>query len=117
MLSNALSALNGLGIKVIAVVNHPLNDERLSELKKRCAHVLIRNNKGFDIGGYRDATLFIRERLKPRRVCYFNDSVYYFTEGLPDLFDKLANSTGRYCCPVRKSRVRVPHSIFLFQCN
>ena len=97
--TNALSAFNALGINVIAVVNHPLNDERLSELKKYCAHILIRNNDGFDIGGYRDATFFIRDKLRPRRVCYLNDSVYYFKEGLPDLFNRLANSTADIAAP------------------
>lgn len=96
---NALSALNDLGINVIAVVNHTLNDERLFELKRHCAHILIRNNAGFDIGGYRDATLFIQDTLKPSRVCYFNDSVYFFKEGLTELFNKLTNSTADIAAP------------------
>ncbi|ATU93997.1 rhamnan synthesis F family protein [Phyllobacterium zundukense] len=96
---NALSAFNELGINVIAVVNHTLNDERLAELKKHCAHLLIRDNAGFDIGGYRDATLFIKDTLRPSRVCYLNDSIYCFREGLTELFKKLANSTADIAAP------------------
>ena len=96
---NTLSALNDLGINVIAVVNHPLNNEQLSELRRHCAHLLIRDNAGFDMGGYRDATLFIRDTLKPGRVCYLNDSIYCFSEGLIELFRKLASSAADIAAP------------------
>ncbi|QND54840.1 hypothetical protein HB779_23395 (plasmid) [Phyllobacterium sp. 628] len=80
------------GINVVAVVNHSLDEDRLAELKAQSAHVLIRDNTGFDIGGYRDATLFLRRIAAPERAIYLNDSVYFFKEGLSELMRRLSDS-------------------------
>lgn len=89
---NALCALKENGINVVAVVNHRLSQERLCELKAHSSRILIRDNSGFDIGGYRDATLFLHQSAKPKRVIYLNDSVYFFKDGLSDLMKRLSQS-------------------------
>lgn len=95
---NALSSLNEAGINVIAIVNHKLSTEQAEYLKQRSHTILVRDNTGFDIGGYRDGTLFLaQEDHNPTRVIYMNDSIYYFKNGLTDLFNKLANSESDIC--------------------
>ena len=95
---NALASLNEAGINVIAIVNHTLSDEQLSQLKQKTHAILLRDNTGFDIGGYRDASLFLAEADKhPSRVIYMNDSIYYFKNGLTELFNRLANSSSDIC--------------------
>lgn len=102
---NTLSALNDLGVSVVVVVNHPLSPDRTSELEDFCAHILVRNNAGFDMGGYKDASSFIRKEIERRkdlaiaRVCYLNDSVYCFREGSTELFQHLAFSSADIAAP------------------
>jgi len=89
---NALDALDDAGINVICVVNHDLTEERLRELSGLCKTVIVRGNAGFDIGGYKDATIYMFEGESPRRLLYLNDSVYFFREGLTEMFKRLATS-------------------------
>ncbi|WP_354345378.1 rhamnan synthesis F family protein [Phyllobacterium ifriqiyense] len=96
---NALKSLNELNINVLTIVNHPLDANRLSELQSLCCHVMVRNNVGFDIGAYKDGTRFIRGISQPSRVFYLNDSVYYFEEGLEQLFRRMAESTADVVAP------------------
>lgn len=82
----------------IIIANHALSTDQLSYLKQLSHTILIRDNTGFDIGGYRDATLHLANSgTKPERVIYMNDSVYYFKEGLTDLFRRLKNSKSDIC--------------------
>ncbi|WP_024900322.1 rhamnan synthesis F family protein [Brucella rhizosphaerae] len=95
---NSLSSLNEAGINVIIIVNHDLSSEQVEYLKQRSHAILVRDNTGFDIGGYRDGTLFLAKgERNPTRVIYMNDSIYYFKKGLTDLFNKLANSASDIC--------------------
>ncbi|MEJ5018702.1 rhamnan synthesis F family protein [Ochrobactrum vermis] len=98
-IENALDALNAAAINPVIVVNHDLADERLAYLKERSHLVLIRDNTGLDIGGYRDATLYLASTMKepPSRVIYMNDSVYYFKENLERVFERLARSQADIC--------------------
>ncbi|MDH4987955.1 hypothetical protein QEZ47_21020 [Aminobacter anthyllidis] len=89
---NALASLDESQANVILVVNHDLDPERLLDLSQRCSKIIIRNNSGFDIGGYRDATLYLLENEHPARLIYLNDSVYFFKKGLTGLFQDLAGS-------------------------
>ncbi|MBT1157331.1 hypothetical protein J1C56_17200 [Aminobacter anthyllidis] len=89
---NALASLDESQANVILVVNHDLDPERLLDLRQRCSKIIIRNNSGFDIGGYRDATLYLLENEHPARLIYLNDSVYFFKKGLTGLFQDLAGS-------------------------
>jgi hypothetical protein len=94
---NMLGALDRAGINVTLVVNHPLADERLGMLAKRCARLMMRDNSGRDMGGYRDATLLLQREFRPDRVLYLNDSVFVFERGLDALIGRLARSTSDVC--------------------
>jgi hypothetical protein len=94
---NALEALAEAKVNVILVVNHPLNGAMEGQLIASCRQILIRDNTGFDIGGYQDATKWLRDNCSVDRLLYLNDSVYYFREGLTDTFDRLANSKADVC--------------------
>jgi hypothetical protein len=98
-IENALNALNANGINVIVVANHNLSPEQVSLLKAKCYMVIERDNTGLDIGGYRDATLYLNNILKvaPKRVIYMNDSVYYFANGLDSIFERLSSSQSDIC--------------------
>jgi hypothetical protein len=94
---NALDALAKAHVNVLLVVNHNLTEERRRELAAQCAKIMIRDNTGFDIGGFQDATAFLYKHTDAERVLYLNDSVYFFREGLAELFERLANSKADVC--------------------
>ena len=96
---NALEALAEAQVNVIAVVNHGLSDEMRAELVGSTRHILIRDNTGFDIGGYQDGTAFVRDKFSVDRVIYLNDSVYFFRDGLAELFRRMAMSDADVCAP------------------
>jgi hypothetical protein len=54
---NALDSLSRQKINVIAVLNYEASPVILDDLKQNCHTILMRSNQGFDIGGYRDATI------------------------------------------------------------
>ena len=91
-LTLALEALAAARINVITVVNQPLAKEAQAHLEKLSTQVMLRDNSGFDIGGYRDATRWLATR-SPARTIYMNDSVYYFGPALIDLFERLRDTT------------------------
>ncbi len=95
---NALVALKEAGVNTIVIANHPLSPDKLSNLKKFSHTILIRDNTGFDIGGYRDGTKFLANSAENiERVIYMNDSVYYSKKGLTGLITRLANSVSDIC--------------------
>jgi hypothetical protein len=94
---NAIDALAEAKINVILVVNHPLKGEMRQALAKQSRFILIRDNTGFDIGGYQDATNFVREQFSIERLLYINDSIYFFRDGLTDMFRRMADSNSDIC--------------------
>ncbi len=63
---------------------------QLDTLKGLSAKILVRGNKGFDFGGYKDAVLALAGEGKPvSRLLLLNDSVYVFKRGLDELIDEL----------------------------
>lgn len=111
---NMLEALDQGGINVTLVVNHPLADERLEALAKRCARVMMRDNSGRDIGGYRDATRFLQREFQPERVLYLNDSVFIFERGLAALLDRLVTSPADACSAFENWQQRHHYQSFCF---
>lgn len=93
---NALAALAEAGINVTLVVNHPLPPDRLEDLKAWSQRIMLRDNSGFDMGGYRDAILSFSGR-PPDRLLILNDSVYYFRTGLTEMFRRLTTSECDVC--------------------
>ena len=94
---NALDALAEAKINIILVVNHPLTGEMRQSLAKQSRCILVRNNTGFDIGGYQDATKLIREQFSIKRLLYINDSIYFFRDGLSEMFMRMADSNSDVC--------------------
>ncbi|MPT21627.1 MAG: hypothetical protein E2577_00655 [Starkeya sp.] len=94
--TNALDALAEAGINVTLVVNHPLSEARLAELRPFADRIMLRDNSGRDMGGYRDAILSFAGR-EPERLLLMNDSVYYFRAGLREMVQRLATSPCDVC--------------------
>lgn len=94
--TNALDALAEAGINVTLVVNHPLSEARLAELRPFADRIMLRDNSGRDMGGYRDAILSLAGR-EPDRLLLMNDSVYYFRAGLREMVQRLATSPCDVC--------------------
>ncbi|WP_371348145.1 rhamnan synthesis F family protein [Ancylobacter sp. IITR112] len=102
---NALDALAEVGVNVTLVVNHPLGEERLAELLPQVHRVLLRNNAGRDMGGYRDGILSLLDD-PPERLLIMSDSVYYFRSGLAEMFRKLATSSCDVCATFENWELR-----------
>jgi hypothetical protein len=80
---NALDALYQERVNVIVVANHKLKDEQRAYLRTRASKIMVRDNSGFDMGGFRDATRYLSSHsVRPRKLIYMNDSVYYMERGL-----------------------------------
>lgn len=94
---NALEALGAARVNVILVVNHRIPSHDRELLAAQVHTLLVRDNRGFDFGGYRDATIYATERLRIGRLLYLNDSVFFFREGLPEFFTSLAQSDADVC--------------------
>lgn len=97
---NAIDSLNEAGVNIVAIVNHSVDEVQLSYLKENCRTIITRNNSGFDMGAFRDATLYLDALpLAIDRVIYLNDSIYFFKKGLTDLFRRLIGSKSDICAP------------------
>ncbi|BCM18237.1 rhamnan synthesis F family protein [Mesorhizobium sp. J8] len=90
---NALESLNEAGINIVAVINHDLSEDQLAYLSGHTRSIIIRDNSGFDIGGYKDATTYLaKSNIALSRLLYLNDSTYFFKGGLTDLFRRMITS-------------------------
>ncbi|WP_428696426.1 rhamnan synthesis F family protein [Stappia sp.] len=86
----AIDALNKLGVNIVFVSNMKLSDTMREELAASGHLVVERENLGRDFGAYKDGIHLLRERDKNiERLILMNDSVFYFPEGLEDVFRKL----------------------------
>lgn len=112
---NALDSLNEAGINVIVIVNNSLNKEQLSYLKKGSNTIILRNNLGFDMGAFRDSTIYLNSLgIDIDRVIYLNDSTYFFKSGLTDLFSRLATSKSDICAPFENWEIHYHIQSFCF---
>lgn len=96
---NALAALAAARINVLLVFNHPLEEARLDAFRRASFRVMVRNNAGLDIGGYRDGYLSLCDDAAVQRLLLLNDSVYFFAEGLASFFERLMASEADVCAP------------------
>jgi len=113
--TNALESLNEAGINVIAVVNHSVSDFQLSYLKKNSKIVILRDNLGFDIGAFRDVTLYLNsQKMDIERIIYMNDSTYFFKNGLTNLFSDLITSQFDICAPFENWEIHYHIQSFCF---
>lgn len=112
---NALDSLNEAGINVIVIVNHGIDEKRLSTLRENSKTVIIRNNSGFDIGAFRDATIYLNsQEYEATRVIYLNDSIYFFQGGLTNLFSRLVTSNSDICAPFENWEIHYHIQSFCF---
>ncbi|HEV2510847.1 rhamnan synthesis F family protein [Bosea sp. (in: a-proteobacteria)] len=112
---NALDSLNSAGVNVIVIVNHSVNDSQLLFLKENSKSIMVRNNSGFDIGAFRDATIYLNSRNHDvERVLYLNDSTYFFKSGLTELFSNLVTSKADICAPFENWEIHYHIQSFCF---
>lgn len=96
---NALRALAATQTNVLLVFNHPVDEERLARFRQDSFRIMIRNNTGLDIGGYRDGYLALHDEPSLERLLILNDSVYFFERGLQAFFERLMSSTADISAP------------------
>jgi len=112
---NALDALNEAGVNVVVIVNHNADKGHLSYLKENSKLVIIRNNLGFDIGAFRDSTIYLNSlKIEIDRAIYINDSIYFFKSGLTELFSRLAGSKSDICAPFENWEIHYHIQSFCF---
>tara|TARA_B100001093_G_scaffold244203_1_gene233843 strand:+ start:371 stop:1474 length:1104 start_codon:yes stop_codon:yes gene_type:complete len=74
---NSLNLLISKGFSPIVISNCFLKKDDVTEIKKRCFHLIERSNFGYDFGGYRDAIIFLKNKLTSlNKLILINDSVY-----------------------------------------
>lgn len=89
----AIDTLNRLGVNIVFVSNMKLSDKMRDELADNACLVVERENLGRDFGAYKDGIHILQEREENiERLILMNDSVFYFPEGLEDVFRKLLGS-------------------------
>ncbi len=72
-----LSALREAGFEIVLVSNGPdLPPASLAAVRPFCAHVILRDNVGYDFGAYRDGVAFLADLSRFEVVALTNDSVY-----------------------------------------
>jgi rhamnosyltransferase len=52
-----LKNIRALYVRIVVISNSPLYEEQASQLSKVCDEILVRENKGFDFGAWKDAIL------------------------------------------------------------
>jgi hypothetical protein len=86
-----VQALADQGFSVVFVTNSGhLHDESVRQLQRCCSRILIRENRGYDFGAYRDGILSLGIELGKFSVLLIaNDSVYGPITTLSTFFDRL----------------------------
>lgn len=85
-----LDALAAEGFCIVFVGNSTIAQESLEHLSGRCARILLRDNRGYDFGAYRDGILNLDIRSRPLTMLVLaNDSVYAPLSPLAGLFDEM----------------------------
>lgn len=81
-----IQALNRDGANIVLVCNNPLPEGQARYFLDRCHTILLRDNQGFDFGGYKDAVNWARRRgCTVDRAIFLNDSVFFSGKGLAAL--------------------------------
>ena len=90
-----LDSLAAASVNAIVVCNGKPTPQMRAQIAARAHRILVRPNIGRDFGAYRAATLHILAGgLKPSRVIYLNDSVYFLAgPALDHLTRQLASPT------------------------
>lgn len=120
--SKTIDFIRGLkkkNILVFAVINSKLHSKNLKEITDICDLVLERNNRGKDIGGYKDAYNYIFELglNKVARIIFANDSVVYLGETTDNLIDELCSGNADLIGYSHVQEIHYHIQSFLFSCS
>ena len=83
----ALQKLREFGSDIIFVSTAAtLDDDSIEKLTPYCAHIVVRENLGYDFGSWKQGFAYTRNLLAYQRLILANDSVYGPLHDLQDLF-------------------------------
>ena len=89
----ALDYMLEAGVSPITVSNMPLSEKDKASISERSAIVIERPNHGYDFGAYREANLYLRDRLDSlTRLTLLNDSTWFPAPGSQNWFASVEQS-------------------------
>jgi hypothetical protein len=116
----AIISIKEMGIKVFLVINSKLVDEEKNKVREIADISMFRNNTGKDIGGYKDAYLYLHNKghLKIiNKLIFANDSVVYPQKYIKELFEKLILSKSGMTGYSHNQEIHYHVQSFLFSCD
>lgn len=117
---DAIHAINEMGIKIFLVVNSKLTEHEMGKVREVAEISMFRNNTGKDIGGYKDAFLFLEKRgdlSKINRLIFANDSVVYPQKFIKPIFDQLIGKEAGFVGYSHVQEIHYHVQSFLFSCD
>lgn len=85
-----IEAMRGRQVNIVLICNHALSDTQLAYFRACCHTILLRDNQGYDFGGYKDAFAYARDRkLAIKRLLLLNDSLFFSEKGLGAFLDRM----------------------------
>jgi lipopolysaccharide biosynthesis protein len=117
---NAIKSIKAMGIKVFLVVNSKLVEEEKDKVREISDFSMFRNNTGKDIGGYKDAYLYLHKQgyLKLiNKLVFANDSVIYPQKYIKEIFEKLVSSKAGMTGYSHVQEIHYHIQSFLFSCD
>lgn len=115
---DALKCFKENGLQLLVVNNgNPVHEEQL--LMAGADIVITRNNTGKDFGGYKDATLYLKNNnlLNWSKVIYANDSVIYPKRIVNTLINELVDDEYDFIAHSAVKEIHFHFQSFLFSCS
>ena len=103
-----LDALGAAGVETVALVNGAVDDGGLADLRARAATVVLRDNRGFDMGAWQEAWAALADRV-PARLILLNDSVFFASKGLDAMVRRLCGPEDAVAAFEHRGHGAVPH--------
>ncbi len=117
---DAINTIKSMGIKIFLVVNSRLSEEEKQKVRKTADISMFRNNTGKDIGGYKDAFLYLQESddlEKINRLIFANDSIVYPKNYIKPIFADLVNKRASLVGYSHVQEIHYHVQSFLFSCD
>jgi hypothetical protein len=114
-----LKHLKKKNVLLFVVINSKISSNNLEEIQAISDLVLERNNRGKDIGAYKDAYSYIFQLGLNRvaRIIFANDSVVYLGETTDQLIDELCNRDADLTGYSHVQEIHYHIQSFLFSCS
>lgn len=114
-----LKSLKKKNVLLFVVINSKISSNDLKEIEDISDLVLERNNRGKDIGAYKDAYSYIFSLglNKVARIIFANDSVVYLKETADELIDELCNRDADLIGYSHVQEIHYHIQSFLFSCS